>query len=263
MTSVLRNDDRLHELLADRSLFCVDDADLAELEALLRDPEIARLAEEYELAAASLDPALAETDSPALPESISRAVRSSAPESRRAHADSVAPAPPVVLGRIGFVPWLVTAAAVLIAAVAILRPWSDAEFDPAVARLALLEEPGTTEIVWQPQGDASVNRWVGGDVVWNGVRQTGYMRFTGLAPNDPTIEQYQLWIFDAQRSEATPVDGGVFDVSTAGEVVVPIDAKLLVHNAAAFAVTVERPGGVVVSDRTRLALLAATPSGEG
>ena len=85
------------------------------------------------------------------------------------------------------------------------------------------------------------------------------MRFRGLAPNDPTERQYQLWIFDPSRSdwEAEPVDGGVFDVGAGGEVVVPIDAKLAVAETALFAVTLEVPGGVVVSDRERLVLTAS------
>ena len=45
-----------------------------------------------------------------------------------------------------------------------------------------------------------------------------------------------------------------------GEVIVPINAALPIRDAAAFAVTVEAPGGVVVSDRSRLALLAAASS---
>jgi hypothetical protein len=102
----------------------------------------------------------------------------------------------------------------------------------------------------------------GGDVVWSTARQEGYMRFEGLAPNDPARNQYQLWIFDPTRAdwEARPVDGGVFDVPGGGEVVVPIDPKLAVGETALFAVTLEVPGGVVVSDRERL-VLTASPSG--
>ena len=88
------------------------------------------------------------------------------------------------------------------------------------------------------------------------------MRFRGLAANDPAVEQYQLWIFDAERDEARPVDGGVFDVpSTDSDTIVPIDAKLPVSRATLFAVTIEQPGGVVVSSRERLPLLAQVPSG--
>jgi anti-sigma-K factor RskA len=97
---------------------------------------------------------------------------------------------------------------------------------------------------------------VEGDVVWDAETQKGYMRFVGLAANDPRLEQYQLWIFDAERDERYPVDGGVFDVTAEGEVVIPIDARVPVTRATLFAVTVERPGGVVVSSRARIAALA-------
>jgi anti-sigma-K factor RskA len=85
------------------------------------------------------------------------------------------------------------------------------------------------------------------------------MRFRGLAANDPAVAQYQLWIFDAERNEAYPVDGGVFDVpaKSDGDVVIKIDPRLPVSRATAFAITVEQPGGVVVSSRERLPLLAA------
>ena len=76
-----------------------------------------------------------------------------------------------------------------------------------------------------------------------------------MPPNDPSQEQYQLWIIDPER-DAEPIDGGVFDVASSGEVVVPIQAKLKVLKPAAFAITIEKPGGVVVSTQERLPLLA-------
>ena len=95
------------------------------------------------------------------------------------------------------------------------------------------------------------------DVVWDPVSQRGYLRFVGLAPNDPKVNQYQIWIFDGEGDPRYPVDGGVFDVpADAREVLVPIHAAIRVHNAKAFAVTVERPGGVVVSARGRVVALA-------
>jgi hypothetical protein len=48
-------------------------------------------------------------------------------------------------------------------------------------------------------------------------------------------------------------------VTSTGEVVVPIAAKLHVDHATLFAVTVERPGGVVVSKRERV-VVTAKPS---
>ena len=56
--------------------------------------------------------------------------------------------------------------------------------------------------------------------------------------------------------QVTPVDGGVFDVDSSGSVTIPIDAKLKVDSPYLFAITVEKPGGVVVSSRERLALVA-------
>jgi hypothetical protein len=99
-------------------------------------------------------------------------------------------------------------------------------------------------------------RLSGSTIVWSPSTQRGFMRFVGLPPNDPAKTQYQLWIFDRQRDQAFPVDGGVFDVPSTGEVIVPITAKLRVGDATLFAVTVEHPGGVVVSRREHIVVTA-------
>jgi hypothetical protein len=89
---------------------------------------------------------------------------------------------------------------------------------------------------------------VTGDVVWDPVTQRGFLHFSGLAANDPAVHQYQIWIFDAARDKRYPVSGGVFDVpANSTEVVIPIRAALMIAKPAAFAVTVEKPGGVMVS----------------
>ena len=97
---------------------------------------------------------------------------------------------------------------------------------------------------------------VSGEVVWSDEKQMGYMTFRGLPPNDPNREAYQLWIFEQANLEAHPKDGGVFNVSDTGEVIVPIEAKLRTVAPKAFAITVEKPGGTVVSDRQKIAALA-------
>ena len=128
---------------------------------------------------------------------------------------------------------------------AVTVAWTKASDDPSIiASQTDLKTPGSL-----------------GDVVWSSDHQQGFMRFRGLAVNDPTVSQYQLWIFDAERNEAHPVDGGVFDVPASAEddVVVRIDPRVPINQATAFAITVERPGGVVVSGRERLPLLAALP----
>lgn len=95
-----------------------------------------------------------------------------------------------------------------------------------------------------------------GDIVWSDSKQAGYIHIKGLPKNDPGHEQYQLWIFDENQDPKTPIDGGVFDVNSDGEVVIPIDAKIKVKNPKVFAITVEKPGGVVVSKQEKVAALA-------
>jgi hypothetical protein len=127
----------------------------------------------------------------------------------------------------------------------------------AEARAELLATAkDVTTLAWTPTKDPN-GAAATGDVVWSASAQRGYMRFVGLTPNDLKQIQYQLWIFDKDRDQAFPVDGGVFDVSSTGEVIVPISAKLKVNEPVLFAVTIEAPGGVVVSKRERIVVTAA------
>jgi hypothetical protein len=130
---------------------------------------------------------------------------------------------------------------------------------PSEARAALLANAkDVTTLAWTATEDSAA-KGASGDVVWSASQQKGFMRFVGLAVNDPKQLQYQLWIFDKNRDQAFPVDGGVFDITPAGEVIVPISAKLPVGEPVLFAVTVEQPGGVVVSKRERIVVTAAPP----
>jgi hypothetical protein len=87
-----------------------------------------------------------------------------------------------------------------------------------------------------------------GEVQWSDQKQQGYLVLENLPANDPTQQQYQLWIVDPQRDEI-PVDGGLFDVvsPTPETVVIEIHAKLAIQRPKAFVITVEQPGGVVRS----------------
>ena len=95
-----------------------------------------------------------------------------------------------------------------------------------------------------------------GDIVWSGERQTGYMRFRGLPANNRERESYQLWIVDETQNPKTPVSGGVFDVDENGEAIVPINAQIRVRQPKVFAVTKEKPGGVVVSTQKEFVAVA-------
>lgn len=129
-------------------------------------------------------------------------------------------------------------------------------------RQQLAAKPSVVRRNWTATSEPAA-RGAKGDVVWDPETQQGYVRFSGLAVNDPRKQQYQLWIFDAARGDKYPVDGGVFDIppNAQGEVVVPIQARLPVRDAAMFAVTLERAGGVVVSEREHIVVLAKVASG--
>ncbi len=95
-----------------------------------------------------------------------------------------------------------------------------------------------------------------GDVVWSNSEQKGFLRLRGLPVNDPNKETYQIWIFDGEQDDKYPIDGGIFNVNQAGEVIIPMDAKLQVKAPKMIAITKEKPGGVVVSDRTGIVAIA-------
>jgi Anti-sigma-K factor rskA len=148
--------------------------------------------------------------------------------------------------------------AVVTPAPVVVPPPRPAPPTAAEERTALLAKSDSLKISLGATKDPAA-AGVTGDVVWDPVTQRGFLHFTGLAANDPSVHQYQIWIFDAGRDKRYPVDGGVFDVpANASEVVIPIRASLMVRKPAAFAVTLEKPGGVVVSGREHVVALGAT-----
>jgi hypothetical protein len=184
-------------------------------------------------------------------------------------------------GGLSYLGWLAAAAGIALAASAWLPRLGSNSGGPsgggggavasATSKLTfdqLKARPGTIEIAWKPLPDETCQGTCSGEVIWNNELQQGYMTFKGLAANDPATFQYQLWVFDA--SQKHPVDGGVFDIASGGgsakvnsrgEVVVPVVAKIRVDTPQAFAVTIEKPGGVVVSDQKRIATLAPVSKG--
>lgn len=95
-----------------------------------------------------------------------------------------------------------------------------------------------------------------GTVVWSDELQEGYMSLTNLPANNPGTHQYQLWIVDPTRDE-NPVDGGVFDIPSGdGTTIIPIRNPLAITDPKAFVITLEQPGGVVVSKQEVVVALA-------
>ena len=147
---------------------------------------------------------------------------------------------------------LVTGAGMLVTAACVaLVIWIGRPEPPARQLERLVADARTTR---RPASDPRDQK-PSGELVWNNPGQNGFLVIDGLPANDPSREQYQLWIFDKKRDQRYPVDGGVFDVA-AGKTVIPIRARLAVEEPTLFAVTLEQPGGVVVSDRSRLVWVA-------
>jgi hypothetical protein len=128
---------------------------------------------------------------------------------------------------------------------------------PAEERTAMMAREDTVKVNLGATKDPAA-AGVSGDAVWDPASQKGFLHFVGLASNDPSVRQYQIWLFDGRRDKRYPVDGGVFDVPGGStEVVIPIHATLPVEQIKAFAVTIEKPGGVVVSGLGHVVALGA------
>lgn len=256
--------DRLLELLADRALFGLDSTEQAELDRLASaHPDVSL--DEMDQVAALVELSAVPTDEP-LPANVLRQIQAAMPVAAVQQATKVSTRPieHTSISWWSSVPnWTgwATAAALLVALLSSLyekptNPTSTVD-NVAASRSTLLESAtDLVQVEWTATGDESGPE-ASGDVVWSNDAQRGFMRFTGLAANSPSANQYQLWIFDAEQDEKYPIDGGVFDIPAgADEVIIPIEAKIAVTNPTMFAITVEKPGGVVVSSRDRLPLLA-------
>jgi len=146
--------------------------------------------------------------------------------------------------RAGLTGW--ACAAVLALLFVVIRP--DQPAPPGYSQTAGIERAGDRmTLTWLPGSQPGYDR-VFGTIRWSDSLQAGELRLSGMPPNDPAVAQYQLWIFDPRR-DSLPVDGGVFDIPAgAGEIVVPVTARLPVKRPVSFLITREKPGGVVVSD---------------
>ncbi len=259
-----RHNERLSDLLADGAAQGFSRAEAAELDRLLAQAADVD-AEAFERAAAVIDQVFAATD--AVPEELPAALRARVEAAAgirptdTMRLNSPAPAPRRPLAAWGG--WLAAAAAVVIAALGWMRGVGPGASSPAAVRTAVLGAADRIQWNWgawgaKPASEGGVEfpaKNVGGEVVWSTAAQSGVMRFTGLARNNPGEYQYQLWIIDPAQKH--PIDGGVFNVDADGEVLVAINPKIRVSDAAAFAITAEKPGGVVVSDQSKRVVIAA------
>lgn len=277
--------DMLFDLLTSKAMFGLDEADQRALDEL--DPEIAeRELATLELTAAAIGMAGLDTSEPMpahLREQIAEDARFivGAGTSAETPQSEPAPWPPAPkfteyddeprasAGWFGWLGWAAAAAACIALAVNV---WFTQFRTPEAPPQAKVEQPLPptlaelrSELIasgaklikadWSA-GNVKDIKNVAGDIVWSDEKQAGYMRFTGLPVKAGPEYCYQLWIFDHVQDKATPIDGGIFDVTSEGEIIVPINAKLQVSGPEMFAITIERHGGVVVSNRKQIAALA-------
>jgi hypothetical protein len=270
--------DRLLELLADRALVGLAPEEAAELTLLLQQfPN--EDADAFDRAAAATQLArLARIEQ--MPAHL--ASRILGPDVGNGNVRAIAPAIAAKTDPLRFAGWIAAAACFTLAVFAWLgrpqpvkivetissaSPVASSSATPtpkptlADERAQLASNPTAKTIAWSATKDPGATG-ASGDVVFSVAEQRGYMRFHGLAANDPKQHQFQLWIFDSAQDKRYPIDGGVFDVAQntsdgSGDVIVQIQPKIRVTDPTLFAVTVENPGGVVVSKREHIVLTAA------
>jgi anti-sigma-K factor RskA len=289
-----QNKEKMLELLSDRATFGLSEEEIAELARLEKEfPELND--ESFELAAASIAMVNLETEEP-MPAHLRSKIAQDAENyfaARRAEASSAETSPekeefqktftlePRKSNWLGWLGWAVAAAALIILVLNTYQTQKRIEqfgneakvlreevnkalnanstltpkSNPIQERQQLIASaPDVVQSTW---GDFDAKKQafnIQGDVVWSNSEQKGYVRFSNLPVNDKTKEQYQVWIFDG--TQKYPVDGGVFDANAAGEIVIPIDAKIKVQKPTMFAITAEKPGGVVVSPLEKVMAVA-------
>jgi Anti-sigma-K factor rskA, C-terminal len=267
--SELPSHDQLLDLLAKQATHGLTESEATELQLLLSEhPEVA--ADEFEASVAAILLG-SKTDHEAMPTQLAAKILADAPVSTAAGSANIVALQPRKPARFASAGWWAAAASLLIAVAGwwprlngelVARPPAVAALTPEQQRANLLNSGHAIQASWSPGNDAAADALVG-DVVFDPVTQKGYLRFRGIPANDPRLEQYQLWIADADRKPPEPVDGGVFNTpqnTATGDVIIPFEAKLPVGKPAAFVVTVEQPGGVVVSKQEHVLALAKVTS---
>lgn len=261
-------DARLMELLADQATGSLSDAERAELDALLGrtaerdlDAAIGGMLNAFQDPAPRTMPAELKARLARQGELMIGSTHGTAPGT----TTSAGPSSYRIGGTLG---WLAAAAIALVAAVG-WWPRISGQSAPVIPTQTyaqqmadLRSDPHSIVVDFQAGPDKAAQN-AGGRITWNNQQQKGFLSFKNLPSLDPS-NRFQLWLFDANRADF-PVDGGVFDIANAqkddatGEFLVPVDAKLMVHQPTLFAVTIEDRDGVPVTKKERLVLVAEPP----
>lgn len=253
---------RFEELEAGRILGDIDAEEIKEWELLSKDPRCKRDFS-LELTAAAIEAEFLQAKQTELPQNLKEKLRTGI-------ADFVAPAPVNVVSfpawrRILSSPQFAWGIAATFAVLLVARTFfQDPKSVPPLPLVRVSPPPSEAknqlmqkakDLKESDFGGQADFRGMTGKVIWSDALQEGYMTLTNLPVNDPAVKQYQLWIVDPKRDEK-PVDGGVFDIPATGTVVVPIRNPVAVNDPQAFVITMEQPGGVVVSKQQVVVAIA-------
>jgi len=257
---------RTVELLAERAISGISDSEKAELAALLaesgRDDDFS-----FDLAAALietvyLDPAeivqmppgaAARLNAVGLHWAAQRSTGSNKPGllDQPASTESL---PFVATKRSTFLPWAIAACAT-IAAVSLWMRHGQTPSAGGDVQSVIAAASDATTLIWKDWDNPEIPG-VKGSVVWSESKQTGVMKFTGLPKNDPAKSQYQLWIIDS-RGMNQRISGAIFNAVSDGSIEIVVRPQIAVKSAAAFAITIEEPGGTWVSEMKRRVVISA------
>lgn len=267
----MNTEELLLDLLSKKAVYGLSEAEQKQLDEL--SAPSGREDGSFELAAAAISMIDLKTDEP-LPDHLRTKIMADAEkivggyarQQQQSARDFVFTEPKPSFWNFGNLGWAVAAVACVLLAVTLIinsiKP-AQPEIDtvivetltPEQSREKLIASADVVKAAWVP-GNMKDLKDISGDIVWSDSQQAGYMRFRGLPVNDKNKETYQLWIFDETQDEKTPIDGGTFDIQANGDVIIPVNAKLKAVRPKMFAITVEKPGGVVVSARVKIPALA-------
>jgi len=197
--------------------------------ALEKDPHLRELVHEFREAAATLALAAPQTEPPAtLKARLLHEIAGRAPE-------SLQKGQPFAVSR--WLPWAI-AAALLIFCSLLLEDRQHLRRQLAEARNV---DPlmRTKFVELNPANGAPAN--VRAMVAWEPDKQIGFIRIVGL-PAAGSGKDYQLWAVDAEHKD--PVSAGIVHVDQNGVAQMRFKPEVATRRVKAFALTLEREGGV-------------------